>query len=339
MGWESLATLTSSPTQRSHLNWRLIIWLQGCKDNAKTSQRIWSGTGLTPTQNYCKILLFLYSCHICGSQTSHPFQLWKHLLRSDSVARRRFGNDLPSNLSRAWNMLIHFYQYNKAKTGKKESVRQAQQNISSHSHCIGLKRELTFSRTCFGRFCVIWWLIWRGSSPVCPLKSTNTYNRTNTLQTTHSSEASSNCSFSQASHPAKVKAVTTRWAVRLLALWVTVGRGRLQSQLASPSTIKTGRACCTGEKLSWLNVPDEEFFQYDNLEWLVVEWKQKGRKRFKHKTKANPPSPKIFALLRIATVIWCLFESNFGDTLFWGDCGELWHRHIICLTGKLSCEV
>lgn len=60
------------------------------------------------------------------------------------------------------------------------------------------------------------------------------------------------------------------WELRPLAWWVTAGKGRLQSQLASQRTIKKQTE---PGKLSWLGLARGDFFfffQYDNLErWAV----------------------------------------------------------------------
>lgn len=117
------------------------------------------------------------------------------------------------------------------------------------------------------------------------------------------------------------------WAWRPLAPWVTVGKGRLQSQLASQRTIKTDRACSTGE-----NFPGSQstwrIFSNTTI-WSDGRFKKKrNRERVK---KPNLPTPKIFALQRKTKVIWFLFESIFGDTLLWGDQREMWSRHIISL--------
>lgn len=176
-----------------------------------------------------------------------------------------------------------------------------------------------------------------GSSPV-ELIMLSAYSHQQTQ--THISESLS-C-FDHAHFPRPVSPL--QWTCHCLdeprpsASRVTVGKGRLQSQLASQRTIKTDQACRSGE-----NFPGPEstrrIFSNTTI-WTMGGWKKKVWRRRK-KRKLNLSTPKIFALLRKTKVIWFRFSSIFGDTLLRGDRRELWSRHIISLWQEnywMKCE-
>lgn len=181
----------------------------------------------------------------------------------------------------------------------------------------------------------------RGSSPVCPLERTNTHTRSHKHTVVHTHIRDFKlfwpCSFSQASQQAKVKLSLPGWVLGPLAPWVTVGKGRLQSQLASQRTIKTDQACCSG-KTFLAQTPHGGFFpirQFREMGGL-----KKKRKKASKKSKPNLPTPKIFALLRKTKVIWFLFELIFWwHTSLRRPEGIVEQTHNLSLTGKLPNEV